>query len=291
MASEQDDAQPQKRRRTVEETVTLYSYWRSSSSWRVRIALNWKQVPYKYKAVHLVKNEQFGDEYVAMNKMKVRARCTGRGPRAGARRHCLPSRPDCARAGRSGRGPEGPHPLSVGPWRDADRRRCAGRAQQVPTLVVGDAVMTQSSAILEFLEEEYPDRPLLPRGRVERAAVREVAAMIGCDTQPVQNLRVLRKVMEWSPEEEKEERKKAWGKHFIGLGLGAVERRVKETAGKYCVGDDVTLADLYLVPQLYNAARFGVDMDAFPMLKRVAEALAALPEFQKAHPSEQPDQF
>lgn len=161
--------------------------------------------------------------------------------------------------------------------------------QLVPTLVYEGDVVCQSGAILEFLEEKHPERPLLPRDALQRAKVRELVGMIGCDIQPVQNLRVLLKLAEDVPGEEKDARKACWAKHWITVGFESVERALQACAGAYCVGDQVSLADLYLVPQVFNANRYGVDMAKFPTISRVHAALEELPAFQKAHPSQQPD--
>jgi maleylacetoacetate isomerase len=207
--------------------VVLYSYWRSSCSYRVRIALAFKQIPYRYHAVNLIKDggEQLKDEYAHLNPMKV-----------------------------------------------------------VPSLLIDGVVLNQSVAILEYLEETRPgpvsllppkDKPVL------RARARQIVNIIVADTQPLQNLKVLNMVGE--------DRKMAWAKHWIQNGLQGVEKVLQETAGKYCVGDQVTFADLALVPQIYNARRFGVDLEPFPIIRRVTEALEQLPEFQAAHPDAQPD--
>mmetsp|Transcript_16398 Transcript_16398/g.52144 ORF Transcript_16398/g.52144 Transcript_16398/m.52144 type:complete len:236 (-) Transcript_16398:563-1270(-) len=225
---------PAKRQRTEAPRgppeIALYSYWRSSCSWRVRIALAWKELAYEYRAVHLVKSEQKADEYTELNKGQV-----------------------------------------------------------VPTLVYDGDAVCQSMAILEFLEEKHPEKALLPRDPLKRAKVRELMGMIGCDIQPVQNLRVLLKHIEDAPAEEKDARKAGWAKHWITFGFECVERALQGCAGTYCVGDEVTLADAFLVPQVYNANRYAVDMAKFPTISRIHAALEALPAFQRAHPSKQPD--
>lgn len=205
----------------------LYSYWRSSCSWRVRLALQLKGIEYEYRAVNLLKGEHKSDEYKKINA-----------------------------------------------------------ASMVPSLVFLDGpvpvAISQSISILEYLEEAYPTaRRLLPNEPLQRAHVRHVVNTIACDIQPLQNLRILHML--------EEEKRSTWGCSVITNGLRAVEELVKVHSGKYCIGDEVTLADVVLVPQLYNASRFHVDMDEFPTLVKIAEGLAELPEFVRAHANQQPD--
>ncbi|XP_047481165.1 probable maleylacetoacetate isomerase 2 isoform X1 [Penaeus chinensis] len=199
----------------------LYSYFRSSCSWRVRIALAHKGVDYEYRAINLLKQEQVSDEYKKLN------------------------------------------PLG-----------------QVPALIVNENTLTQSISILEYLEEAYPQKPLLPKDLFKRAKVREVCEIIGSGIQPLQNLSVLQKIGETKME---------WGHFYIQKGFVALEQVLAESAGKYCVGDEVTIADCCLIPQVYNANRFKVDMAAFPVISRVHDALMSLDAFKAAHPSQQPD--
>ncbi|KAJ0399605.1 hypothetical protein P43SY_008924 [Pythium insidiosum] len=214
------------------DTPVLYSYWRSSCSWRVRIALAHKGIEYTYKPVHLVKNggEQYQDEFSALNPN-----------------------------------------------------------QRVPTLVIDGLAISQSSAILEYLEETRPEKPLLPKDPANRAKVRNVCQIIGADIQPIQNLAVMNKAVEALPESEQGAKKLEWGRYWIERGFIALEKELEKTAGAFCVGDSLTLADLYLEPQVYNANRFSVDMTKFPLIARISAALADLPEFKAAHPSQQPD--
>ncbi|KAJ3216576.1 T-complex protein 1 subunit theta [Dinochytrium kinnereticum] len=140
----------------------------------------------------------------------------------------------------------------------------------------------QSLAILEFLEEVHPDIPLLPKDPFERAKVRSVVGLICCDIHPIQNLRVLKKVGDAE--------KMEWGKFWITRGFDALEKLLSDGfASKYCVGDELTLADACLVPQYYNAVRFGVDLSAYPAINRIHETLSSLDAFKKAHASAQPD--
>jgi len=202
--------------------IVLYSYWRSSCSWRVRLALQLKGLKYEYKAVNLLKSEQTMEEYTAMNPI-----------------------------------------------------------QSVPTLVIDGHTLSQSVAIIEYLEETRLNFPLLPKDPVKRALVRQIVQSVVADIQPVQNLRVLKKVGE--------DKKAEWAKYFIEFGFKAIEKTLNTTSGTYCVGDDITMADICLVPQVYNAGRFNVDMSQFPNIIRINETLSKLAEFQAAHPDSQPD--
>jgi len=160
---------------------------------------------------------------------------------------------------------------------------------QVPTLKVDDLEgrekhLTQSMAIVEFLEEKYPQKHcLFPKDLFLRAKVREICEIINSGTQPIQNLAVLK-----YRSSDNEERA-AWAHHFIARGLAAVEHVVKESHGKCCVGDDVTAADCFLVPQVYNAVRFKVDMNAFPVINQILQHLDNIQAFKKAHADQQPD--
>jgi maleylacetoacetate isomerase len=152
----------------------------------------------------------------------------------------------------------------------------------VPTLVIDGHQLSQSIAILEYLDETRPEpNHLLPQDAANRAVVRQLVHIIASDTQPVQNLRVLQKVGD--------DRKVEWAKHWISVGLGAFESVASRTAGKYSVGDSVTLADICLVPQVYNANRFGVDMSKYPTINRITEALNEIEAFANAVPDKMPD--
>ncbi|GAB1601205.1 maleylacetoacetate isomerase-like [Argonauta hians] len=204
-------------------TTVLYSYWRSSCSWRVRIALALKKIPYEYKAVHLVKDggKQHSDEYKKMNPM-----------------------------------------------------------EQVPSLVIDGITLTQSMAIMEYLNDTRPEPPLLPKCPAKKAMVREICECIVSGIQPLQNLSVLQKVGDTKME---------WGHYWIERNFHALETLLKQSAGKYCVGDDITMADLCLVPQVYNSERFKVDLGPFPNINRINKALLELEIFQISHPSNQVD--
>ncbi|ESO91951.1 hypothetical protein LOTGIDRAFT_121608 [Lottia gigantea] len=203
----------------------LYSYFRSSCSWRVRIALNIKGIEYEYKAVHLLNNggEQRSEDYSSKNPM-----------------------------------------------------------QQVPSLETSNGdVLTQSLPIMEYLEEQYPSPSLLPKDSIQRAQIRALAEMINSGIQPLQNLTVLQYL--------KEDQKAEWSKHWIHNGFVALEKTLEKTSGKYCFGDNITLVDCCLPPQVFNANRFKVDMAEFPVISRINEDLGKIEAFKLAQPSQQPD--
>ncbi|KAJ3286633.1 Glutathione S-transferase zeta-1 [Borealophlyctis nickersoniae] len=202
----------------------LYSYWRSTASWRVRIALAYKGIDYEYRAVNLLNGEQLAEPHLTIN------------PNATIPVLALPS----------------------------------------------NQIITHSNAILEYLEEVYPDKPLLPEDPVERAQVRAVVGTIVGDIHPLQNLRVLKKVGDDGAVE--------WGRHWISRGFEGLEKTLKQTAGTCCFGDTLTLADACLVPQVHNAAnRFGVDMSRFPTISKLNQALMEREEFKTAAPGVMPD--
>lgn len=210
--------------------VRLHSYFRSSASWRVRIALAWKGIDYDYVPVHLVRGggEQHSEAYRALNPLR-----------------------------------------------------------SVPSLEIDGVVLTESLAILDYLEQTRPDPPLFPRTPVQRARALQLAEVVNSGIQPVQNLRVLQKLgSDWNADDSQ---RAAWARHWIGLGLTALEELLQRYSGTYSVGDDVSVADVCLVPQLYNARRFGVDLEPFVHIRRVESALRTLPAFQAAVPGKQPD--
>ncbi|EPX61008.1 Maleylacetoacetate isomerase [Cystobacter fuscus DSM 2262] len=211
--------------------MRLYNYWRSSSSWRVRIALNLKGLSYEYVPVHLVKDggEQHSEAYRALN------------------------------------------PLSTVPLLEVTE---GGRVHR----------LSQSMAILEYLEERHPSPALLPADPFLRGRARMLAEVVNSGIQPLQNLTVLQRVKTECNADDK-----AWAAHWIARGLAAFQAMAQETAGRYCVGDSVSFADACLVPQLYSARRFGVDLQPYGLLTRVEAACASLPAFQAAHAERQPD--
>lgn len=210
--------------------ATLHGYWRSSSAWRVRIALNFKDVPYKYVAVHLLEDggQQHADAFRGKNPMR-----------------------------------------------------------QVPLLEIEEGAETihlaQSVAIIEYLERRFPEPALIPEDPVLAAKARQLAEMINAGIQPLQNLRVLQDIEALGGD------KKEWGRKWIENGFEALEAEAAPLASRYLLGDRVTVADLFLVPQMYNARRFGVDLAPFPTLARCTRACEELPPFAAAHPDKQPD--
>jgi len=157
----------------------------------------------------------------------------------------------------------------------------------VPALEVEGAVITQSAAIVEWLDERFPDPPLLPADPIGRAQVRALVAAIAADTHPLHNLRVGRYLKTTLGADDGAVT--AWNRHWIAEGLGAVETMVAARGRGFAYGDTPTIADCFIVPALYSANRFGVDVSAFPKLVAAAEKAAALPAFEAAHPSAQPD--
>lgn len=211
--------------------MKLYSYYRSSAAYRVRIALNLKQLPYETVGVHLLKNggEQKQPEYSAKNPQKL-----------------------------------------------------------VPALEDNGQVLTQSLAMIDYLEEIYPTYALLPADAVGRARVRAMAQLIACDIHPLNNLRVLQYLQNQLGVAD--EAKTEWYCHWVKEGFAALETLLKsEQTGRFCHGDTPTLADCCLIPQVYNARRFQVDLSPYPTISRIVTECEALPAFQAAAPENQPD--
>lgn len=162
--------------------------------------------------------------------------------------------------------------------------------QQVPSLVTDrGAVLVQSPAILEWLDEAYPYPPLLPKHPAGRARVRALAAAIGCDIHPIDNLRVLKYLQQVL--QVTEGQFEDWFNHWIRLGFTAVERMLAESGetGRFCHGDAPGLADCYLVPQMFNAGRYKLDLAPFPTIRRIHAECMKLPEFDRAQWKNQPD--
>lgn len=159
----------------------------------------------------------------------------------------------------------------------------------VPVLQVDGATLTQSLAIIEYLDEEHPRPPLLPRSAVARAHVRALAQMVACDIHPLNNLRVLQYLS--GPLAVTEEQKLAWVHHWIGQGFSALEAMLTTCpeCGRFCHGETPTLADVCLVPQVFNALRFGCDLTPYPTIQRVYETCMTLPAFADAAPERQRD--
>jgi maleylacetoacetate isomerase len=216
-----------RRATTQSQAMTLYEYYRSSASFRVRIALNFKQVTVERVEIHLLRDggEQHGAAFRAIN-------------------------------------PQG----------------------RVPCLVLDDGTtLIQSPAILEWLEETYPQPPMLPRDTIARARVRALAALIACDIHPLNNTSVLGYLK--NNLEQSSAAVEAWYAHWIEVGFAALEQMV---GAPYCCGDAVTLADVMLVPQVANARRFKVDLAPFPRIVAIEQACLALQPFADARPEAQP---
>ncbi len=216
--------------------MQLYNYFRSSASFRVRIALNLKELPYDYRAIHLLKNggEQRTPEFRAMN-------------------------------------PDALVPVLIDDTRE-------------PPLT-----LTQSLAIIEYLDETHPEPPLLPREAGERARVRALALGIACDIHPLNNLRVLRYLVKTLGVDE--DAKNAWYRHWVEGGLQAMETQLAPSTmtGRFCHGDAPTLADVTLVPQIFNGQRVNCDFTAMPTVMRIFDECMKLEAFLQAVPSAQPD--
>lgn len=171
----------------------------------------------------------------------------------------------------------------------SDRFRALNPMGGVPALENDEGVFVQSPAIIEYLEESYPEPALLPADRIGRARVREIAALIACDIHPVNNLRIMKYI--GANYGQDKAGIATWYAHWIHAGFAPLEKLLAErsTEGRYCVGDAVSIADAYLVPQVYNARRFDVPLDDYPLIVSIDGHLSTLPEFQAAHPDRQPD--
>jgi maleylacetoacetate isomerase/maleylpyruvate isomerase len=209
--------------------MKLYTYYRSSAAFRVRIALNLKGLEYEPRFVHLAKGEHARPGYGAVN-------------------------------------PQG----------------------LVPALEEEDgALVTQSLAIIEYLEESQPRPPLLPRDAYGRARVRSLALLIACEIHPLNNLRTLthlRKALGFGEDEVN-----AWYRHWIADGLARLESDLARASGTYCHGETPTIADCCLVPQIFNAQRYACDVSPYPTAMRIFAQCMKLDAFQRAQPSRQPD--
>lgn len=212
--------------------IKLYSYWRSTAAYRVRIALNMKQISYSQESVHLVKDggQQHKPEYHALNPQEL-----------------------------------------------------------VPTLVDDGVAIGQSMAILEYLEEKYAICPLLPKDLKNRALTRQLCQLIVSDVHPLNNLRVLNYMKnELSVSDENRD---VWYHHWIRKGFKAYQELLTKNNldGDYSLGNELSLADVCLIPQIYNANRFNFPMDEFPRLQMINENCLKLERFQNAVPENQPD--
>ena len=161
--------------------------------------------------------------------------------------------------------------------------------QLVPALVDGEATLTQSLAIIEYLDEVHPEPAFLPKDALGRARVRAISQAIACDIHPLNNLRILNYLT--GELGQSEDAKNKWYVHWVTLGFTAIETQLAASAdtGAYCHGDTVTMADICLVPQVFNARRFDVDMTPYPTIARIDAALSKLPAVDAAHPGKQPD--
>lgn len=208
--------------------MKLYSHWRATAPYRVRIGLALKGLSYDYVPVNLAQNDQHQAAYRAVNPQRL-----------------------------------------------------------TPALDLGDgAVLTQSLAILEWLDETHPEPPLLPADPLSRARVRAMAGVVACDIHPLNNLRVNRAL---SAMDVSEPRRAKWIERWIVDGFNVLETMVAEHGGGFAFGETPTLADCLLIPQVYSANRYKVDLSPFPAIRGVAERAADHPAFVAAHPDNQPD--
>ncbi|MEM9303689.1 MAG: maleylacetoacetate isomerase [Pseudomonadota bacterium] len=212
--------------------LKLYTYWRSSAAYRVRIALNLKGLPHELTPVHLLREggEHLTEDFARLNPQRL-----------------------------------------------------------VPVLIDGERVLRQSMAIIEYLDEAYPDIPLMPSELRSRHRVRALAQLVACDIHPVANLRVMKYL-------EGEyglgaEQKAAWQRRWIQEGFDALEQLLADcpTTGEFCEGDDPTLADACLAPQVYNAIRFECPLRPYPTIRRIYANCMAVEAFHDASPDRQPD--
>jgi maleylacetoacetate isomerase len=206
--------------------VKLYTYFRSSAAYRVRIALNLKGIAYESMPVNLLKGEQRSDAFGAVNPQR-----------------------------------------------------------RLPALDIGGTVLIQSPAILEYLDEVHPEPPLLPMRAIQRAKVRAVSNLIGCDIHPLNNLVVLSYLKNQLGHDQAA--RDAWYSHWIVEGFAATEPLLEP--GPFAFGSRPTLADVFLVPQVFNARRFNVPLDPYPRIAAVAAACEELEAFRAAAPDNQPD--
>ncbi|HSQ12717.1 MAG TPA: maleylacetoacetate isomerase [Candidatus Deferrimicrobium sp.] len=212
--------------------MKLYTFFRSSASYRVRIALNLKAIGCEQAPIHLRRGggEQLMPAYTAINPQAL-----------------------------------------------------------VPALEDNGRVLTQSLAIIEYLEETHPNPPLLPKDPADRALVRSMALVIACEVHPIQNLRVLNYVK--ATYNQTDEQVNQWAQHWIDLGLEALQEMIlaQPKRGKFCFGDVPTLADVCLIPQLGNARRYGCDLSKYPTILEIEKNCNAIPAFANAAPEKQPD--
>lgn len=212
----------------------LYGYWRSSASYRVRIALNLKGLAYEHRSVHLVKGEQNSEQFKTLN-------------------------------------PQGLIPLYV------------------EKMAEKSFVLAQSLAIIDYLDNRYPQSPLLPNSLQRRAQIKSLAQIIACEIHPLDNLRVLQyleKTLDVAPE-----KKMNWYRHWINTGFTALESQLPQLLDNqpFSLGEQAGYLEALLVPQVYNARRFACPLDNFPCITRLVDACNKLPAFIQAAPENQPD--
>jgi len=210
--------------------LRLYSFFRSSAAFRVRIALNLKGLRWESSAIDLIKGEHRTPQFEQVNAQRA-----------------------------------------------------------IPALLDGNQTLTQSMAIVEYLEETHPEPPLLPATTGERSWVRAIAQLIACDIHPLNNLRVLKYLKKDLGVGQ--EQRDAWVRHWIGEGFSNLEAMIKRhpQTGPFCHGNSPTIADVFLVPQIFNARRAQMDLSAYPALLRIFDSCMALPAFDLAQPMKQPD--
>lgn len=210
--------------------MQLYTYFRSSAAYRVRIALNLKKLNADQIPIHLVKNggEQHSEAYKAINSSEL-----------------------------------------------------------VPTLVDAELKLSQSLSILEYLEDQYPEVALLPQDHKQRALVRAFSLAIACDIHPLNNLRVLQYLT--GTLEVSEEQKNQWYIYWVLTGFNTLEAQLSQSNGQFCFSDQPTLADCCLIPQVYNALRFNIDLSAYPKIQSIYQYCNTLDAFKNAAPEAQQD--
>jgi len=211
--------------------AVLHGFFRSSAAFRVRIALQLKDLDVEHVSVHLRSGQQHTAEFMKLNP-----------------------------------------------------------AALIPVYVTEEGVaLTESLAIIEYLDEVVPQPRLLPASPLERARVRSLAYLIACDVHPIQNLRVLQRLRTQFGADD--DAANAWARHYIEQGLAAFEVELARSpaTGRFCHGDTPTLADICLIPQVFNARRFQVDLTPFPTVRRVVDHCASVPAFERARPEAQPD--
>lgn len=208
----------------------LYGYWRSSAAYRVRIALNHKQLAYQQRSIHLINNggEQHSAEFQKLNPNQL-----------------------------------------------------------IPVLVDEGISINQSLTIMDYLDEAYPEKLLVPQDSPRRYSVKALAQDIAIDIHPLNNLRVQQYLAEKLGADDV--KKSEWYQYWIDKGFFAVEKRLEQVSGEYSVGDEITLVDVCLVPQVYNAHRFNVDLSPYPNITRVTTSLNRIEAFKLALPEAQPD--